>query len=125
MAYRYNPDRRPVDGRARERMRTAQRLEAEALGAVSRMTQRLDAETAKLDRMRREREVVLARASLARCVAVARLAEISGVDRAALLLAEPTAEVRRACREAAASVKERGDDARAAERNGSNGEMPE
>jgi hypothetical protein len=125
MPYRYNPDRRPVDGRSRERMRTAQRLEAEALGAVSRMTQRLDAETAKLDRMRREREVIIARASLARCVAVARLTEISGVDRAALLLAEPKAEVRRACREAAAGVQERGDDTRAAERGGTTGEMLE
>jgi hypothetical protein len=125
MPYRYNPDRRPVDGRARERMRNAQRLEAEALGGVSRMTQRLEAETAKLHRMRLEREAVIARASLARCGAVAQLVEISGVDRAALLLAESKAEIRRACREAAASVTDRGADTAAAAANGAPGERLE
>jgi hypothetical protein len=125
MPYRYNPDRRPVDGRARERMRNAQRLEAEALAGVSRMTQRLDAETAKLDRMRREREVIIARAALARSLAVAQLVETSGVDRAALLLAEPKAEIRRACRDATASVTERRADTRAAARNGTTAETLE
>lgn len=93
--------RRPVDGRARERLREAQRREARALQAVAKADDSLMAKRLRWQQTCNAAERAVAEALRARDLAVAALAEVSGLDRAALLLSETPASVRRARRSAA------------------------
>jgi hypothetical protein len=98
--------RQPEGQLARERLRKAQRHETQALTMVERAMTRRDRAVERLaaaqvapQRRLEEAEQELSRARAA-------LAEVSGVDRAATLLAEPPAVVRADLRAARAATAE-------------------
>ena len=97
--------RRPVDGRARERLRDAQRREALALDAVAKADRTLMAKRRHWEQACDAAERKVTEALRARDQAVAALAEVSGLDRAALLLSETPASVRRARRSAGGGTR--------------------
>lgn len=74
----------PVDSKARQRLRDAQRAEAEALAAVTRA-----------QRARMQLQTKVDASELAIAAAIRQLAEVSGADRAGQLLDESTTAVRR------------------------------
>ena len=85
---------RPVSQRARERLREVQRREAQALTAVERAAARRDRAVTRLEaaQIAPQRRLDQAETQLSR--ARAALAGVSGVERAATLLAESPARVR-------------------------------
>ena len=86
--------RRPVNDAARERLRDAQKAEANALRLVG---------AAEKVRERAQRALEKAEHSLAQ--AQAGLVKVSGADRAALLLDEPVGALRTRLRQAGASTQ--------------------
>ena len=104
MGYVFDPERRPAKERARQRMREAQRLEAVALDAVTRAERRIVAAQERARQVMAASEATVAAAQHEHATAIAALVGISGVDRAALLVSQSAAEVRKAVRSARAQA---------------------
>jgi signal transduction histidine kinase len=98
MGYVFNPERRPAKEAARQRMREAQRLEAVALDAVTRAERRIVAAQERARQVMAASEATVATAQHEHATAIAALVGISGVDRAALLVSQSAADVRKAVR---------------------------
>ena len=105
MPYAPRGNSQPLHAAARERLRNAQRREAAAVDAVTRADRLVAAARHRLARVVDEREQAVARAVQIREEAVSTLVAVSGVDRAALLLSEDPASVRRSSRAARARGK--------------------
>jgi hypothetical protein len=99
--------RRPLDERARARLRDAQRFESDAVAAVHaaaitkksaqvRMDQIIAKHQSKID----ETDQELSRTQM-------QLVSVSGIERAALLLEQPVATVRTAVRSARSAAREK------------------
>ena len=102
--------RRPLDQRARARLREAQRLESDAVAAVHAASVNRDGARAKLDAVIAKHQSAIDRADQALSRAQAHLVSVSGIERAALLLDQPVptlrAAVRAATREATGEPRE-------------------
>jgi hypothetical protein len=98
MGYVFDPERRPVKEPARQRMREAQRLEAAALDAVTRAERRIVAAYERSRQVIAASEATVAAAHSEHAKALAELVGVSGVDRAALLVSQSAADVRKAVR---------------------------
>jgi len=104
MGYVFDPEQRPTKERARQRMREAQRLEAAALDAVTRAERRIVAAQARARQVIAASEATVAAAHDQHAKAIAALVGISGIDRAALLVSQTAADVRKAVRVAGAQA---------------------
>jgi hypothetical protein len=104
MGYVFDPERRPVKEPARQRMREAQRLEAAALDAVMRAERRIVAAHERSRQVIAASEATVAAAHSEHAKALAELVDVSGVDRAALLVSQSAADVRKAVRAAGAQA---------------------
>jgi hypothetical protein len=102
MGYVFDPERRPAKEPARQRMREAQRLEAAALDAVTRAERRIVAAQERARQVIAASETRVAAAQHEHAKAIAALVGISGVDRAALVVSQSAADVRKAVRIASA-----------------------
>jgi hypothetical protein len=87
--------RMPRDGRARERLREAQQQESRAVASVCAAGDRLSRARAKRDAVYVTATVKVERAEADLDSARASLVQVSGLDRAALLLGLDVAELRR------------------------------
>jgi hypothetical protein len=92
--------RRPLDGRARARLRDAQRLESDAVALVHAASIDRERTRAKLDAVIAKHQVAIGEADNAVSKAQSQLVSVSGIERAALLLEEPVAALRAAVRSA-------------------------
>jgi hypothetical protein len=92
--------RRPLDERARARLREAQRLESDAVAAVHVAAMRKESTQAKLDALIAEHQVAIDAAEHGLGRAHANLVSVSGIARAALLLELPVSVLRAAVRAA-------------------------
>lgn len=90
--------RRPLDERARARLRDAQRLEADAVGAVQAAAIRKASTQAKLVALITKHQVVVDAADNALCRAQSQLVSVSGIARAAILLELPVSTLRASVR---------------------------
>jgi len=99
--------RRPVDERARARLRDAQRVESDAVAAVHVAAVRKESAQAKLDEVIAKHRVAIDETNLALSKAQAQLVSVSGIDRAALLLEQPIASLRAAVRSTRGEAREK------------------
>ncbi len=90
--------RRPVDERARARLRDAQRVEADAVALVDAAELNLERTRAKLAAVIANHQGAIEAADQALSMALAHLVSVSGIDRAALLIDQPVAALRAAVR---------------------------
>ena len=98
--------RRPLDQRARARLREAQRLESQAVAAVHAASVNRDGARAKLDAVIAKHQGAIDRADHALSKAQAHLVSVSGIERAALVVDQPVATLRAAVRAAAGDASE-------------------
>ena len=98
--------RRPLDERARTRLREAQRLESDAVAAVHVAAMSKESTQAKLDALIAEHQVAIDAAEHGLCKARADLVSVSGIARAALLLELPVSALRAAVRAAAGAGRQ-------------------
>ena len=98
--------RRPLDQRARARLREAQRLESDAVAAVHSASVNRDGARAKLDAVIAKHQGAIDRADHALSKAQAHLVSVSGIERAALVVDQPVATLRAAVRAAAGDASE-------------------
>ena len=91
---------RPIDGRARARLRDAQRVESDAVALVLAAELNRERTRAKLDAVITKHQVAIDEADHALSTAQAHLVSVSGMARAALLLDQPVAALRAAVRAA-------------------------
>lgn len=98
--------RRPLDERARTRLREAQRLEFDAVAAIHVAAMRKESTQAKLDALIAEHQVAINAAEQRLCKAHANLVSVSGIARAALLLELPVSVLRAAVRSAAGAGRQ-------------------
>jgi hypothetical protein len=98
--------RRPLDERARTRLREAQRLECDAVAVIHAAAMRKDSTQAKLDAVIAEHQVAIDAAEHRLCKARANLVSVSGLARAALLLELPVSALRAAVRAAAGAGRQ-------------------
>jgi hypothetical protein len=87
----------PIDLRARERLRKAQRSEAAAVTAALRARSHQDTLQARLRAVVAKHEAAIAEATRQLRAAHACVVEVSGLDRAAVLLNISTQELKAAC----------------------------
>jgi len=86
--------RRPLDERARARLREAQREESDAVAAVHAALVNRDGAQAKLNAVIAKHQGAIDDADHALSQAQSRLVSVSGIERAALLLELPVADLR-------------------------------
>jgi hypothetical protein len=98
--------RRPLDERARTRLREAQRLESDAVAVVHVAAMRKESTQAKLDALIAEHQAAIDAAEHGLCKARADLVSVSGIARAALLLELPVSALRAAVRSAAGAGRQ-------------------
>ena len=98
--------RRPLDERARARLREAQRLEAEAVAEVHAASVNTESTRAKLDAIVAKHQLAIDNANHELERAQAHLVSVSGIQRAALLLEQPVAGLRAAVRSASGAAGE-------------------
>jgi hypothetical protein len=98
--------RRPLDERARARLRDAQRLESDAVAAVHAAAGKKQCTQAKLDAVITKHRGAIDEANHALSKAQAYLVSVSGIQRAALLLEQPVATLRAAVRAATGDARE-------------------
>ena len=89
---------RPIDERARARLRDAQRVESDAVALVVAAELNRERTRAKLDAVISKHQVAIEEADQALSKAQAHLVSVSGMGRAALLLDQPVAALRAAVR---------------------------
>jgi hypothetical protein len=89
---------RPIDERARARLRDAQRVESDAVALVHAAELNKERTRAKLDAVIAKHRVAIDEADQALTKAQAHLVSVSGMDRAALLVDQPVAALRAAVR---------------------------
>ena len=92
---------RPIDERARARLRDAQRVESDAVALVLAAEVNRERTRAKLDAVIAKHQVAIEEADHALSKAQAHLVSVSGMVRAALLIDQPVAALRAAVRAAA------------------------
>ena len=97
--------RRPLDERARARLRDAQRLESDAVAGVLAAAINRECTRAKLDAVIAKHQVAIGEADYAVNKARTHLVSVSGIERAALLLEEPVAALRAAVRSTTGSAR--------------------
>ena len=97
---------RPLDERARARLRDAQRVESDAVALVHAAAINKELTRAKLDAVIAKHQVAIDEADHALSKAQAHLASVSGIERAALLLEQPVAALRAAVRAATGDARE-------------------
>jgi hypothetical protein len=90
--------RRPLDERARARLREAQKAESDAVAAVQAASADREGARAKLDAVIVKHQVAINGADHELSKAQAQLVSVSGIERAALLLEETAATLRAAVR---------------------------
>jgi hypothetical protein len=90
--------RRPLDERARARLRNAQRLEADAVADVHAASVNKESAQDKLDAVIAKRQFAIAEADHELSKAQAHLVSVSGIKRAALLLEQPVSALRASVR---------------------------
>lgn len=100
--------RRPLDERARTRLREAQRREADAVSAVHAASIRRESARAKLDTLISKHQVAIGAADQALSEARAQLVSVSGIVRAALLLEVSVSTLRAAVRSAPGAEHQEG-----------------
>jgi hypothetical protein len=98
--------RRPLDERARARLREAQRLESDAVAYVHAAWVNTEFTRAKLDAILAKHQLAIDDASHELIKAQAHLVSVSGIERAALLLGQPVAALRTAVRSANGESRE-------------------
>jgi hypothetical protein len=91
---------RPIDERARARLREAQRVESDAVALVVAAELNRERTRAKLDAVISKHQVAIEEADQALSRAPAHLVSVSGMGRAALLVDQPVAALRAAVRAA-------------------------
>jgi hypothetical protein len=104
--------RMPINAQARARLRQAQRQEAARVSDALRAASVVEQREQQLAAAIAEHEVSITEAKAALGRAQAKVVEVSGMDRAALLLDETKADLRAACslaRQAAPTTKQTGD----------------
>jgi hypothetical protein len=89
---------RPIDERARARLRDAQRVESDAVALVVAAELNRERTRAKLDAVIAKHQVAINEADQALSKAEAHLVSVSGLHRAALLVDQPVAALRAAVR---------------------------
>jgi tRNA A37 threonylcarbamoyladenosine dehydratase len=89
---------RPIDERARARVRDAQRVESDAVARVLAAELNRERTRAKLDAVITKHQVAIEEADHALSNAQAHLVSVSGTHRAALLVDQPVAALRAAVR---------------------------
>ena len=89
---------RPIDERARARLRDAQRVESDAVALVLAAEVNRERTRAKLDAVIAKHQVAIEEADHALSKAQAHLVTVSGMDRAALLVDQPVGALRAAVR---------------------------
>lgn len=87
-------NRRPLDERARARLRDAQRLESDAVADVHAASVNTELTRAKLDAVIAKHRLAIDDANQALRKAQVHLVSVSGIERAALLLEQPVAALR-------------------------------
>jgi hypothetical protein len=92
--------RRPLDERARARLRDAQRIESDVVARVHAAAINREDTIAKLDAVIAKHQGAIDKADHALNKAQAQLVSVSGLERAALLLEKPVATLRAAVRAA-------------------------
>ena len=92
--------RRPLDERARARLREAQRVESEAVAMVHTAAIGREVTQTKLDAIIAKHQGAIREADQALSRAQSKLVSVSGIERAALLLDQPVAALRAAVRSA-------------------------
>lgn len=92
--------RRPLDERARQRLREAQQKESEAVAAVHAADAAKEAARATLDALVRQHQTQIESAERRLNLAKAELVSVSGIERTAVLLDEPVKVLRAAVRAA-------------------------
>jgi hypothetical protein len=91
---------RPIDERARARLRDAQRVESDAVALVVAAEVNRERTRARLDAVIAKHQVAIEEADQALSKAQAQLVSVSGMARAALLVDQPVAALRAAVRAA-------------------------
>jgi hypothetical protein len=99
--------RRPLDERARARLRDAQRVESDAVAAVHAAAIKKESVQANLDAVVAKHRGAVGATDQACNKAQAHLVSVSGIERAALLLEQPVAALRAIVRAAADDARER------------------
>jgi hypothetical protein len=99
-------NRRPLDERARARLRDAQRGESDAVALVHAAAINRGFAQAKLDTVIAKHQVAIDQADHALSKAQAHLVSVSGIERAALLLEQPVVTLRAAVRAAAIDARD-------------------
>ena len=99
--------RRPLDERARARLRDAQRGESDAVARVHAAAINREVAQAKLDTVIAKHQVAIDQAEHALSKAQAHLVSVSGIERTALLLELPVASLRAAVRAATGDEREK------------------
>jgi len=89
---------RPIDERARARLRDAHRAESDAVAFVHAAELNRQRTRAKLDAVIAKHQAAIDEADLALSKAQAHLVSVSGMNRAALLVDQPVAALRAAVR---------------------------
>ena len=97
--------RRPLDERARARLRDAQRGESDAVALVHAAVINKELTRAKLDAVIAKHQVAIDEADHRLSKAQAHLVSVSGIARAALLVDQPVATLRAAVRVASGDVR--------------------
>jgi uncharacterized protein YigA (DUF484 family) len=97
---------RPLDERARARLRDAQRVESDAVAAVHAAGIKKESVQAKLDAVVAKHRGAIDETDHALNKAQAHLVSVSGIERAALLLEQPVAALRAIVRAAAGDARE-------------------
>ena len=100
-----NATRRPLDGRARARLRNAQKVESEAVAAVHAAAVNKELTRAKLDAVIAKHQRAIDEADHRLSKAQAHLVSVSGIARAALLVDQPVATLRAAMRAATGDAR--------------------
>ena len=95
---------RPLDERARARLRDAQRVESDAVAAVHSAAVAKESAQAKLDAVIAKHQGAIDEADYGLSKAQAHLVSVSGMARAALLIDQPVATLRSAVRAAPADA---------------------
>ena len=96
---------RPMDERARVRLRDAQRGESDAVALVHAAAINKDLTRAKLDAVIAKHQVAIDEADHSLSKAQAQLVSVSGIARAALLVDQPVAALRAAVRAASGDAR--------------------
>jgi hypothetical protein len=89
---------RPIDERARARLREAQRVESDVVALVVAAELNRERTRAKLDAVIARHQAAIDEADQTLSRAQAHLVSVSGIDRAALLVDQPVAALRTAVR---------------------------